>query len=212
KTTPRSPPLPVTGRPPTRISPRVGWRNPASRFRSVVLPQPDCPSTHTNSDAATAKLTSASAVTRPLPASYSWVTPRTSMGPGAPTRAPSRALDAGAQRAQALVDPLVPAVDLPDVADDRAPGGAQRGGDERHPGPDVGRDDGGAVEAARADHDRAVRIAQDDPGPHGDEAVHEEEPALVELLVDQHRPLALGGQHERQRGEIGGGGPARHRR
>jgi hypothetical protein len=79
KTIPRSPPFPVTTRPPMRISPRVGVRNPPKRFSSVVLPQPDWPSTHTSSEAPTVKLTSRSAVMRPSPVSYSWVMARTSI-------------------------------------------------------------------------------------------------------------------------------------
>ena len=58
------------------------------------------------------------------------------------------------------------------------------------------------METARSDHQRTVRIAEHDPGAHRDQAVHEEQAALEELLVDQHRPVALRGQHERQRREV----------
>src|SRR5215510_6771825 len=46
---PRSRPGPGTGRPPTRTSPSVGCRNPAIRFRIVLLPQPDGPMIEMNS-------------------------------------------------------------------------------------------------------------------------------------------------------------------
>src|SRR4051794_20700941 len=49
------------------------------------------------------------------------------------------ALDLRSQRAQPLVDALVAAVDLADVADLRHPVRAQRGDQHRHPGTDVGR-------------------------------------------------------------------------
>ena len=79
----------------------------------------------------------------------------------------------------------------------------QRGRDERHAGPDVGRADRRGVEPVRADHDRAVRIAENDARAHRDQPVHEEEPALEELLVDEHRPGALRREHERERREVG---------
>src|SRR5215203_1239017 len=49
------------------------------------------------------------------------------------------ALDAGAQVAQALVDALVAAVDLADVADLAHPVRAQGGDEHGHAGADVGR-------------------------------------------------------------------------
>jgi hypothetical protein len=48
-----------------------------------------------------------------------------------------------------------------------------------------------------------VRVAEHDARPHRDQAVHEEEPALEELLVDQHGAPALGGQHQGERREVG---------
>ena len=60
------------------------------------------------------------------------------------------ALDARAEVAQALVDALVAAVDLADVADLRAPVGAQRGDQHRHAGADVGRLDALAAQPRRA--------------------------------------------------------------
>src|SRR3954451_11358394 len=84
------------------------------------------------------------------------------------------ALDARAELPQALVDALVAAVDLPDVADLRTPLGAQCGEQDRHPGTDVRGLDGLAAQTARAVDDRAVRVAQRDVGAHGDELVDEE--------------------------------------
>src|SRR5262245_18052768 len=86
--------------------------------------------------------------------------------------------DSRAERLQARVDSLVAAVDLLDVADDRAALGRERRGDQGHTGADVGRYDGRAVQAAGPDHERAVRIAQQDTRAHRDQAVDEEEPAL----------------------------------
>ena len=48
-TTPRSGPGPLTACPPTRISPPVSGMKPAIMLRIVVLPQPDGPTTETNS-------------------------------------------------------------------------------------------------------------------------------------------------------------------
>src|SRR5262245_56486215 len=79
KTTPRSKPRPVTDRPPISTSPLVGWRNPATMLRSVVLPQPLRPTTHRNSDSAIAMVTSRSAGTVRSAASYSNVRWRSSM-------------------------------------------------------------------------------------------------------------------------------------
>ena len=67
--------------------------------------------------------------------------------------------------AQALVDPLVAAVDLADVADLATALGAQRGDQHRHAGADVGALDALAVQPARAADDRPVRVAERDPAP-----------------------------------------------
>jgi hypothetical protein len=71
--------FPAIAWPATRIFARVGRKKPARRLSSVVLPQPDWPSTQTDSEAPTVKLTSWSAVIRRSPAAYSWVTWRTSI-------------------------------------------------------------------------------------------------------------------------------------
>ncbi len=53
-----------------------------------------------------------------------------------------------------------------------------------------------------------MRIAEDDPRPHGHELVGEEHPRLEHLLVNEHRALALGGRDQRDGREIGRkGGP-----
>ena len=84
------------------------------------------------------------------------------------------ALDARAERPQPLVDPLVAAVDLADVADLGRALGAQRRDEHRHAGPDVRALHALAVKPARAAYDRAMRVADDHPSAHGDELVHEE--------------------------------------
>src|SRR5919112_5838036 len=81
------------------------------------------------------------------------------------------ALDAGAERAQALVDALVPAVDLADVVDLGLALRAQRRDQHRHARPDVRRGDALAAQPARADDDRAVRIADRDLRSHRDQLV-----------------------------------------
>src|ERR671916_1171044 len=77
------------------------------------------------------------------------------------------ALDARPERAQALVDPLVPAVDLADVVDLRLALRAQRRDQHRHAGTDVGALHALAVKPARTAHDRTMRIAEQDPSAHG---------------------------------------------
>ena len=100
--------------------------------------------------------------------------PRVRGSTGAVDGAGQIALDRGAERAQALVDPLVAAVDLADVADRRGALGAEARDQHRHPGADVGARQALAVQLRRADHDRAVRVAEDDPRAHRDELVDEE--------------------------------------
>jgi hypothetical protein len=63
KTTPRSGPGPVTDRSPTRISPEDGGMKPATMLRIVLLPQPEGPTTETNSPAGTSSETSRTAFT-----------------------------------------------------------------------------------------------------------------------------------------------------
>ena len=54
-----------TGRPPSRISPRVGRSKPASMFSVVVLPEPDGPSSVRNSPCATSSVSPRTASVRP---------------------------------------------------------------------------------------------------------------------------------------------------
>src|SRR5829696_10044265 len=70
------------------------------------------------------------------------------------------ALDARAERAQALVDALVSAVDLADVVDLGLALGAQRGDQHRHARPDVRALHARAVQPGRPGHDRPVRVAE----------------------------------------------------
>src|SRR5919109_3535722 len=67
-------------------------------------------------------------------------------------------LDPRAERPQPIVDPLVAAVDLADVADLRPSLGAQRRDEHGHARPDVGALHALAVKPARAADDRAMRV------------------------------------------------------
>src|SRR5439155_26243279 len=94
------------------------------------------------------------------------------------------ALDVRAELLEALVDPLVAAVDLTDVADLRLAIGAQRRDEHGHAGADVGALHARAVKPARTAYHRAMGIAQQDPSAHVHELVHEEEAVLEHLLED----------------------------
>src|SRR3954453_16010121 len=74
----------------------------------------------------------------------------------APPRLDLDALDARAEVAQALVDPLVSAVDLAHVVDLALALGAQGGDQDRHAGAVVGRGEPRAAQPPRPDHDRPV--------------------------------------------------------
>src|SRR5947209_17215033 len=88
--------------------------------------------------------------------------------------------------AETLVDPLVPAVDVTDVADLGNSLRTERGDQHRHPCADVWRVDPLAGEAARPEHNRSVRVADRDRGTHQLELVTEEQPVLEHLLVDHN--------------------------
>src|SRR4051812_30826218 len=90
----------------------------------------------------------------------------------------SHALDPRAERAQPLVDPLVAAVDLADVADLRLALGAERGDEHRHAGADVGALHALAAKPPRAADDRPVPSAEDDPMAHRYKPGDEGQPAL----------------------------------
>src|SRR5439155_14626981 len=97
------------------------------------------------------------------------------------------ALDARAEGPQPLVDPLVAAVDLADVADHRGALGRKRGYEHRHAGTDVRALEPLTVELRRARDDRSVRVAEDDPRAHADQLVDEEQATLEHLLEDEDR-------------------------
>ncbi len=71
------------------------------------------------------------------------------------------------------------------------------------PGSDVGALDPFAVKPARTADDRPMGIAQRYPSAHRDELVDEEEAVLEHLLEDQDLALSLGGEGQRDRGEVG---------
>src|SRR5438128_11217953 len=77
----------------------------------------------------------------------------------------SLARDAGAEGLQARVDTLVSAVDLLDVADDRAAGRRECRGDQGHSSTNVGRDDRRAVKTPRSDTQRTMRTRGQAAGP-----------------------------------------------
>src|SRR5829696_9285372 len=104
------------------------------------------------------------------------------------------ALDPRAKRGEALVDPLVAAVDLAHVADLRHTLGAQRGDQHRHAGADVGRLEPLAAQPRRAGYHRPVRIAEDNVRAHVHQLVGEHQPVLEHLLEDQDRSLRLRGE------------------
>src|SRR5438874_1080386 len=126
------------------------------------------------------------------------------------TRSDAHAPDARAERLQLGVDVFVAAIDLVHAADHRAALGAERGHDERDARPDVGAGDAGRLAAQPPGpvHERPVRVAEHHARAHADQLVHEEEPALVHLLVEEHRALRLRRRHQRHAHEVGGeGGP-----
>src|SRR5262245_54341745 len=114
------------------------------------------------------------------------------------------ALDPGAERSEALLDPLVAADDLSDVPDRRFALRAQTRDQQRPSRPDVRALHPLAVQARRPRDDRAVRVAEDDPRPHVHELVHEEQPALEHLLEDQDDAPGLGRHRQGDRCEVGG--------
>ena len=119
-----------------------------------------------------------------VPLGMRWITPRAGS-------LATRSICA-AELAQALVDALVAAVDLADVADLAAPSAhsaaisiampARMSGDSRRP----------PRSRLRPGDDRAVRIAQDDVGAHDDQLVGEDHAVLEHPLVDQHRAAGTG--------------------
>src|SRR5215216_759517 len=107
-------------------------QSPRSKPRPAAVPRPVMPATSpyrslhsTSSNRGTAPGTGASATSSALPI---------------------HALDLRAERPQALVDALVASLDLAHVVDRARPFGRQRREQHRHPGPNVGRFDGPALE------------------------------------------------------------------
>src|ERR1700691_811884 len=94
-------------------------------------------------------------------------------------------LDASAKLAQTLVDALVAAVDLTDVADLATSLRAQRCEQHRHAGANVRRLHALTAQAARAGDDRPVRVAHHDVRAHQDQLVGEDKTVLEHPLVDQ---------------------------
>src|SRR5215813_4563810 len=73
------------------MTPAVGARKPATRFRNVVLPHPEPPTRQTNSPSATSRLRSLSATTSPCrPPSKTLVTLSATMMLSATSAVPSR--------------------------------------------------------------------------------------------------------------------------
>src|SRR6185503_4746511 len=96
----------------------------------------------------------------------------------------SHARDARAQRRQLLLESLVASIDLMHAADDRLALGDQRRHQQRNARANIRTRDpiGLAPQPAGPADQGPVWIAQDDAGSHADQAVDEEESALVHLL------------------------------
>src|ERR1035437_3905680 len=81
-------PSKATSPPPDAVEtctvPADGVSSPATRLRSVVFPQPDAPTTHTNSPAATSREMSCNAVALAFPTPFRFDTPLSEPA-GAPT-------------------------------------------------------------------------------------------------------------------------------
>src|ERR1700704_651630 len=88
------------------------------------------------------------------------------------------ARDRSAERVQSLVNPLVAALDLPDVVDEARALGAKRGKEHCHSRSDVGLCEECAAQPRRSGDERAVRIAKDDSRAHRREFVDEEHAGL----------------------------------
>src|SRR5688500_3055318 len=117
-------------------------------------------------------------------------------------------LDVRAEGAEPLVNPLVAALDLPDVLDLALAGGAEGGEEHGHAGADVGRLDGGAAKLDRAGDDGPMGVAEHDPRAHADQLVHEEHARLEHLLVHEHHAAALGRRDDGDGHHVGReGGP-----
>src|SRR5215211_4563734 len=75
----------------------------------------------------------------------------------------------GAQRYEALVHPLVSALDLADIVDDALPFGAESGDEQRHSSSNVRRVERCATERGRSRNQSAMRIAENNLRAHHDQ-------------------------------------------
>jgi len=71
-------------------------------------------------------------------------------------------------------------------------------------GANVWGDDGRTVKTARADHERPMRIAEQDARAHFAIRLSTKNSRLSRALVIRHRPFALCGDHQRERREVAG--------
>src|SRR5258708_14916403 len=162
KTTPRSGPGPSMCLPARRMVPSLGFSRPATRFRSVLLPQPECPMRVTNSLFAICRSMSASATKSPFFVSKVLPTDSTLryLCIGEPLREQhQRVLEQQADDAEGedgdddvLDVEVVPLVRHPEA--DAHAAGQHLGGDDHEPG-DADR------EAHAGDHVRQHRREQD---------------------------------------------------
>src|SRR5205823_11081351 len=97
-------------------------------------------------------------------------------------------LDAGAELAKPLIDALVTAIDLADVADLAAALCAEGGKQHGHAGTDVGRLDALAAQPPGAGDDGTVRVTHDDVGAHEDQLIGEDQAVLEHPLVHEDGP------------------------
>ena len=119
----------------------------------------------------------------------------------------------GSESVEAAVYVLVATVNLLDVLYDTLAIGIESRKQQCHTGTNVGRSHCGGAQAALmvvADDGCTMGVAEDNLCAHINQFVHEEEPTLEHLLVDEHRAFGLGGHHKEHTQQVGSeAGPRR---
>ena len=108
---------------------------------------------------------------------------------------------------ETLVDVLVTAVDLVDVADDAGSLCRHCCDKKSNTGTDIRRSHIAGTQAVIVvvtDDHGSMRVTKDDLSSHIDEFVHKEQTALEHLLMDQNATLALDCNHEKYAEEVRG--------
>src|SRR6267143_3923125 len=112
------------------------------------------------------------------------------------------ASDRSAEGVEALIYPLVAALDLPDVVDEAGSFGTEGGKEQRHSRSDVGRFEERSAQPGRPVDERTVWITEYDAGAHRRQLVDEEHARLEHLFVHEDEPFALRRCHDRDRHRI----------